>query len=51
MWLLFEFYLSTDIDNIRGIKFPRFCLHKVIEASQDCGVFLLLSFGILGVSL
>lgn len=34
-----------------GIKFPRFCLHKVIEASQDCGVFLLLSFGILGVSL
>ena len=34
-----------------GIKFPRFCLHKVIEASQDCGVFLLLFFGILGVSL
>ena len=34
-----------------GIKFPRFCLHKVIEASQDCGVFLLHFFGILEVSL
>ena len=25
--------------------FPRFRLHRVLEASQDCGVFLLLFFG------
>ena len=29
----------------RGNNVPRFRLHRVLEASQDCGVFLLLFFG------
>ena len=35
---------EANNDENGGIKFSRFCLYRVIETSQDCGVFLLGKF-------